>query len=339
MNSDVLILTEGGTRFGFGHIGRCAALYQAFASRNFTPRLVINGDGSVAAFTKGLNSDVRCWFEDGCLRGLLALNPGVVVIDSYIAPEAVYRTVSEAVRAAVFLDDYERIFYPLGFIVNPTACPEQFSYPAREGTVYLLGEGYMPLRSVFWDVPPRSVSERVGHILLTLGGSDMKQATPLCYQAVKAEYPSARKTVVLGHGCSPAADFFDQADGQTEFVAALDAGQMKARMMEADLAVSAGGQTLYELARSGVPALAVCVADNEVANIRGLKRKGVIEDCGRIDDPGVSARLREALRKYKDKEPRQRLVAAGQSCVDGQGAFRIVDAVVNKRAMTPRQLL
>ncbi len=334
MKSEVLILTEGGAQFGFGHIARCAALYQAFASRNFTPHLVINGDGSVAAFTKGMNSDVGCWFEGNHLGRLLAAaEPDVVVIDSYWAPEAVYRTVSEAVRVAVFLDDYERLSYPSGFVVNAAAYPEQFSYPAREGTVYLLGEGYVPLRLVFWDVPPRSVSESVGHILLTLGGSDMKQATPLCYQTVKAEYPSARKTVVLGHGCAPAADFFGQADGQTEFIAALDAQQMKARMLEADLAVSAGGQTLYELARCGVPALAVCVADNQAANIRGLKHKGVIEDCGRIGDPGVSARLREALRKHKDKAPRQRLAAAGQACVDGQGAFRIVDAVVNKRAM------
>lgn len=336
MKKQVFIFTEGGKSFGFGHIGRCAALYQAFASRNFTPRLVINGDGAVAAFAKGMNSDVGCWFEGNSLDKLLAAEPDVVVIDSYTAPEAVYRMVSEAVRAAIFLDDYERIFYPLGFVVNPTACPEQFSYPAREGMVYLLGEGYMPLRSVFWDVPQRSVSERVGHILLTMGGSDMKQATPLCYQAIKAEYPAAKKTVILGHGCAPDAALLEQADERTEFVAALDAGQMKARMLEADLAVSAGGQTLYELARCGVPALAVCVADNQVANIRGLKRKGVIEDCGRIDDPGVSTRLQEALRKYKDKEPRQRLVAAGQACVDGQGAFRIVDAVVNKRAMPSR---
>jgi spore coat polysaccharide biosynthesis predicted glycosyltransferase SpsG len=339
MKRDVLILTEGGKRFGFGHLARCTALYQAFESRDFTPRMVINGDGSAAAFTKGMASDVFCWFENGCLNNLLASGLDAVVIDSYWAPEPVYRAVSGAARSVVYLDDYKRLLYPPGFVVNATACPEQFLYPSREGTVYLLGEQYMPLRSVFWAVPQRPVRESVENILLTMGGSDMKQATLLCYQAIKAEYPAVKKTVILGHGCGPDAALLEQADERTEFVAALDAQQMKARMLEADLAVSAGGQTLYELARCGVPTLAVCVADNQSANVRGLQHKGMIEFCGRIEAPEVFVNLRAGLKKYHDKGLRQGLAKTGKACVDGQGAFRIVDAVVNAGAAQPRVVL
>ncbi|MFA5260472.1 MAG: UDP-2,4-diacetamido-2,4,6-trideoxy-beta-L-altropyranose hydrolase [Candidatus Omnitrophota bacterium] len=333
MKRDALILTEGGKSFGFGHIARCTALYQAFESRGFQPRLVINGDGSVPAFIQGLNADLLCWLEDGHLNNLLATGPDVVVIDSYWAPEPVYRAVSETVRAAVYLDDYKRLSYPPGFVVNGTAHAEQFLYPSREGTAYLLGEHYVPLRSAFWDVSPVSVRETVANVLLTMGGSDMKQGTPLCYQAIKAEYPAVKKTVILGHGCLPGSALKEQADKQTEFVSALDARQMKARILEADLAVSAGGQTLYELARCGVPTLAVCVADNQSANVRGLSRKGVIEYCGRMDDPDVFTNLRAGLRKFSDKGLRQGLSEAGKSCVDGQGAIRIVDAVVSAGAM------
>ena len=333
MKRDVLILTEGGNRFGFGHLARCTALYQAFENRGFIPRMVINGDGHVPAFTEGMNSEMICWLDSAHLRKLLASNPDVVLVDSYWAPEYLYRTVSESVRVAVYLDDYKRLPYPPGFVVNGTVHAEQFLYSSREGTLYLLGEQYMPLRSVFWDVPQRAHRESVTNILLTMGGSDMNQLTPLCYQAVKEEYPSVKKTVILGHGCLADPSFKRQADERTEFVAALDEGRMKTCMMEADLAVSAGGQTLYELARCGVPTLAVCVADNQSANVRWLHHKGIIEYCGRLDNPELSANLRSGLKKFRDKNARQRRAEAGQACIDGKGALRIVDALVNAGAM------
>ena len=336
MKRDVLILTEGGNRFGFGHIARCTALYQAFEHRGFHPRMVINGDGHVPAFTTGMKSDMLCWLDYSHLKNLLSSDPDVVLIDSYWAPDHVYRFVSETGRAAVYLDDYRRLSYPPGFVVNGAVHAEQFLYPSREGVVYLLGEQYMPLRAVFWDVPRRTHRETVKNILLTMGGSDMNQVTPLCYQAMKAEYPTVKKTVVLGHGYVPGPELKAQADDQTEFVSALDARQMKARMLEADLAVSAGGQTLYELARCGVPTLAVCIADNQSANVRWLHHKKVIEYCGRIDNPELVANLRLGLKNFRDKALRQRRAESGQTCIDGQGAIRIVDTVVNTAAMQPQ---
>ena len=46
---------------------------------------------------------------------------------------------------------------------------------------------------------------------------------------------------------------------------------MRAIMATADLAVTAGGQTTYELAASGVPAVALCIAENQRPNLAALQ--------------------------------------------------------------------
>ena len=44
---DVIILTEGGKDFGYGHVARCSSIYQAFKYYNISPKFIVNGDESV----------------------------------------------------------------------------------------------------------------------------------------------------------------------------------------------------------------------------------------------------------------------------------------------------
>ena len=68
-------------------------------------------------------------------------------------------------------------------------------------------------------------------------------------------------------------------------------------MGQVDLAVSAAGQTLYELAQMGVPTIAIQVADNQKDNIEGWLKAGFIHFAGEWDD----AKLVENLTVYPNK--------------------------------------
>ena len=41
---NVVILTEGGKDYGFGHVARCGSIYQAFQYYNVFPKFLVNGD-------------------------------------------------------------------------------------------------------------------------------------------------------------------------------------------------------------------------------------------------------------------------------------------------------
>ena len=139
--------------------------------------------------------------------------------------------------------------------------------------------------------------------------------------------PDARKTVVIGRGFTNAAEVEAAADTRTDLVAAPDAEGMKQAMLGCDAAVSACGQTLYELARVGVPTVGIGVAANQRQNIRGWRDTGFLAYAGDHDAPDLEARLDETVRSLPP-ERRAAMIRAGRACVDGRGARRVVAAVL-----------
>ena len=99
---------------------------------------------------------------------------------------------------------------------------------------------------------------------------------------------------------------------------------LRSLVEEADLAVSGAGQTLYELAWAGCPAVAVETAPNQEGQARALEAAGSLIRAGGIRDPEFPDRMEAAVKRLlEEKELRARMGRAGQSLVDGQGAARV----------------
>ena len=106
-----------------------------------------------------------------------------------------------------------------------------------------------------------------------------------------------------------------------------------ALMVEADIAVSAGGQTLYELARVGCPTVAVRVASNQDGQLQIFAEAGFIRAVGRADDSKVITAMGDALLSMlSDPAARAAMSAAGQRVVDGQGALRVAWTILTELA-------
>ena len=48
----VFIVTEGGSKIGFGHVTRCISLSEAFEEKGIFPEFIVNGDDTVLNFLK-----------------------------------------------------------------------------------------------------------------------------------------------------------------------------------------------------------------------------------------------------------------------------------------------
>ena len=95
-------------------------------------------------------------------------------------------------------------------------------------------------------------------------------------------------------------------------------------MREADMAIAGGGQTLYELAATGTPTIAVQLFDNQASSVAGLVELGAVLDGGRFDGTkslrAMTSRVHELMR---DAELRRSCSRQGQAVVDGRGAERV----------------
>lgn len=107
--------------------------------------------------------------------------------------------------------------------------------------------------------------------------------------------------------------------------------QMSDMMLQADLAVCAGGSTLYELAATGTPAIAILQAENQVKGAQTLAEKRVIINLGpgdRLEAEDIGGGLLELINNY---ELRKNMSKRGQKLVDGKGAVRCVKEILSLR--------
>lgn len=100
---------------------------------------------------------------------------------------------------------------------------------------------------------------------------------------------------------------------------------MKEYMMEADIAISAGGTTLYELCACGTPTITYSFADNQLNNVLQFQEDELMDYAGDVRDMDVFKNAEILLDKYDESvELRKERSTKMQSLVDGKGSERIV---------------
>lgn len=309
----VLILTEGGKKIGFGHLTRCVAISDAI-KRGQGPNetmFMFYGDAYAEKFL-ALNRVTAKRFDwHGRRSETLQMVKGfdAVVIDSYFAKKDMYDKISEATAGRLLMiDDYKRINYPPGIVVNPSIYGNSIKYPQRKGVRYLVGKNYIILRREFWNVGKKAVKKTAKNILITFGGINRAKAADQIAEALKKKF-KFNFSIIRPHK------------------RVFDARQMIHLYSKADICISGGGQTTHELARCGVPGIGVCFADNQIMNLRGSDRLGFMELAGWYDAPDLFKKIERTLGEILNYEKRLRMSRAGQKSVDGQGVNRMISVL------------
>lgn len=324
----VLIVTEGGKNIGFGHITRCVSLCQAFAEKGITAEFVINGDDTVVDLLKNEKYLLFDWIKNKNKLLEIAKGVEIIIVDSYQADISFYNDISKLVKIPVYIDDTKRLNYPEGIVVNGSICAEELAYPGKEGIVYLLGHKYISLRKEFWKVSEKYINKNISSVLITFGGDDRRDMTPKILKFLNEKYPEFIKNVVIGKGFDNLQEIEHLKDRKTNLIYYPDVETTKEIIFESDIAVSAGGQTLYELARIGVPTIGICFAENQKLNLEGWQKKGFVEYIGRYNDTRLFERIKDVidnLFSYKERIKRYKI---SRSLMDGNGGKRVVKTLL-----------
>jgi UDP-2,4-diacetamido-2,4,6-trideoxy-beta-L-altropyranose hydrolase len=314
MINKVIILTEAGKEFGYGHLTRCLSIAQGFSEKGIDSIFFIRGDSSPDKILKEFKWEGVDWFKEN-----IDVSGKIVVIDSYHADENFCEKIYNNSATVLFIDDYNRINYPGGFVLNSVLGAEDIGYPANPEIKYLFGPIYHPLRKEFWDVPVKEIKKNIEKILITFGGSDMTNETPGVLNMLKENYSYLEKHVIIGNGFSNIDDIKDAADEKTFLIYQPDAERMKQEMLECDIAISAAGQTIYELARVGVPSLIKKIADNQENNIKYWEKEKCIERFNTLKDLNIF--LKNSM------EQRELYNLRMTNVIDGKGVYNILDSI------------
>jgi UDP-2,4-diacetamido-2,4,6-trideoxy-beta-L-altropyranose hydrolase len=274
----VCIVTEGTAKTGYGHLTRCLAIHQGFEEKNIFPTFIANCDEGGKQALKDIKIENIDWVADTELLLKMLHRSDITIIDSYIADLSLYMKVSAGTKRCVYLDDTQRLQYPPGVIINGAVGAEDLSYQKSNGYDLLLGLEYTPLRKEFWENNVNAGPKSKTDVLVTIGAQDYDEISIKVLEVLLKRFPQYSYHVVLGfHDFGEKLTSFQKNKGVT-FYKSLNASEMRDLMFICWLAVSAAGQTTYELARCGVAMVLIQVADNQLGNIQGWSKKGLIQN-------------------------------------------------------------
>ena len=338
--------TEGGT----GHLMRTLALAQAWidaggrarwlvaeAPPALVDRIAAEGVPIVRVSTRPGAAD-----DAAGLRAALDDDPAAMAVVDGEPFRSAYLTAlgSVAARVLVIDDMADRGAYPVGFVLNQNAHADRTSYPADARARFLLGIRYVLLRREFAAAPPpRATPDTARHVLVTFGGADptgMTARTIVALRLLPAPLRAAIVVRVLVGAADRDSDRIQAAAADPDLgvrvLVERGVADMPARMAWADLAITSGGSTVWELARTGCPAIVVETVSAERLLVSGLVRLGLFESLG--PEAGLDPRrLADAVAaKAQDVAWRVRMTSLGMDTIDGGGARRVVRALVGGSA-------
>lgn len=350
----VLIRADANRRIGSGHVMRCSAIVEEVIRQGGAAVFVVS-DGESADFMRSIGFGARILpgdpmalgNEDARRLSSLAdrLHANCVLVDSYGVTDGFFDGLS-AVRSRgvriAYIDDlftFEDGYAPfpqpraVDVVVNYSFSASEAAYRDvyRDASVAcLVGPAFAPVRSQFRRRTELNRSE-VERVLITSGSTNQGRLLESLVDVCLRSVPRAKLEVVVGK----LASYDGEADDRINVL--HDVADMASVMSRADLALSAAGSTLYELAAVGVPTIAVATTENQLLNAEGYERLGLgpvvhfKDGCFAGDEPdGIVSILSH------DQKARFAAAECASTIVDGHGAKRISQALL-KNSCTQRQ--
>ncbi len=330
---NLIVITEGGVDFGFGHVTRCLAIATEFESLGFNIRFIVNGDSSIHAILASKSFTVFNWNNEQQKLADQLIDGSIVLIDSMTISDSLILELEKLNIIIVFIDDERRRnILNRGFVVDWTVLSDQqdhFIYK-KENVTYLLGSSYTPLRKEFYSSKKNNIKQNLETILITFGGSDSISLTPEVLKILVDNFPEINKNVVIGSGFKNIEKIEMYKDKNTDLIFNVNAEKMASLMQNCDIAIASGGQTLYELAQIGTPAIVILLVENAKHDTVGWDKVGSIKNIGWYNNNKLYENLITTIEVLKSKSLRESMQRNAQEYISQNGAKVLVGAILDQ---------
>ncbi len=339
------IRVDADKNIGIGHLMRCLSLAQAWKdsggkvvfiagrkSRNALLERRLNCEGMDIHYLSASIGSI----DDANQTANYITKDSWLILDGYHFDGTYQKIIKQKVPHLLFIDDLGNLEnYCADIVLNQDYVAGRSLYKHRsKGTMLLLGPRYILLRREFWKRKgfKRVLRAQAKRILVVMGGSDPHNATLKVIEALKLTGITGLEVSIVIGPANPHGSVLKRAvkSKGIKFKLIENVGNMATLMAWAEICISAGGSTCWELAFMGLPTLMLTVADNQIESTRRLQNKGIVKDLGdrsKIMPLQIAGAVHSIL---GDVGRRKRMSNKGQALVDGEGARRVLMALSNQ---------
>lgn len=334
---NLIIRADASASTGMGHLMRCLALGQAWkdnggqvhfitACQNESLLQRLRDESFSLHLLDTPHPDDSDWRHT---KDILSSHPGSwVVLDGYHFDGTYQQKVKDMGLKLLVIDDTAHLgHYYADILLNQNLGAEKLPYSCESYTRPLLGTRYVLLRREFQTGrhPERQIGPTARKVLVSLGGSDPGNHTMKMIQALQKLSLSGLEVVATVGASNPHADELEATikRGRIHISTVRNAQNMLELMTWADMAVSSGGTTIWELAFTGVPTIIVIQMENQRIAAEALHHAGASLNLGWADRRSIKELSAELERFLRDKRKRQEMSQQLQALVDGDGLSRL----------------
>ncbi|MGL2862092.1 CMP-N-acetylneuraminic acid synthetase [Helicobacter pylori] len=244
----VKILCDAFVTSGLGHVRRCEKILSFIEKLGVEASLYPHKQNDISAFLEGVGGN------------------DFLIADSYRLNSKDFYLLKEKAKSLMVIEDKEHAkeFYPkntkiMNFTLNAL---KHYNHASKD---HYLGVGFYPVDTRF--IYDRPINTENKEVLITLGGSEQK----ILKEIVKI---LENKNVNL-HIISPYIP--KNPPKNTRYYSPLNPLEFSSLMKSCAYAISAAGQTLYELALSQTPSLILPIASNQIVQSQEFENSGIFK--------------------------------------------------------------
>lgn len=265
----------------------------------------------------------------------------LLLVDSYYVTEY-YMTELRKHTKAAYIDDLGDDIFPVDILLNYNIYAPELSYEKKyrervwSVPKMILGSRYAMLRGEFWHLDYQA-GRKVRNVLITTGGGDIcnfaVQLLAHMTEQTDREISSLNYHVVSGIYNTHINELKELAAKKFNIKIYENIKNMSELMMNCDVAISAAGSTMYELAAIGVPTICFSFADNQVKIGEAFGKEAAVY-AGKFEkEPEhVIKNVTDGLEKLVvSRDMRLAFSQKMNATTDGRGAARIAEQMIAMR--------
>lgn len=330
---------DGNAKIGIGHMMRTLTVADAIKNIDRQESILVlcaDEDSKKIASTRGykaisLNSDYNNLLSEIDSWKKLDLSNCCIVVDSYFVTNEYLQAIGKYGKVFLF-EDYQNGKFDVYGIINYSVFIDKKIYEKVYGQIdnFILGGEYVPIRKSFlkskWEL-----KDKVNNILISTGGSDILNISGEIYKALDEILPNINYHIIVGPFNPYVEMLKNMSMESSNLTIHCDVKDMAGLAEICDIAISAGGSTMYELTVMGIPTICFSFAQNQEAFCE--KYGYNISDYAGAYDKEPESVLYNIKRllsdKYVDKKYRRECSMREKKLIDGKGANRIAEALVH----------
>lgn len=335
-----IIRADGNASTGAGHLMRCLTIVDALVADGIPIDEIVFVCAQEASGMMVRERGYDCFvcetdyrkMEDelSIIEAMLSgsKKKHVFLVDSYYVTDAYLQELRRWGKV-VLLDDMQQHAFTTDVVVNYNAFADMQVYEKlykNSVTKCYVGAQLVPIRPQFLNVE-YEVKDTVSEILITTGGGDLEN---IAGQILEKIYDDKLSYHLITGRFNPHLAELKELEKRGNVRISYDVKDMASCMKSADIAITAGGTTIYELSSIGVPFICFSYAENQEALTEYVGRQGIAGYAGAYhkDAQGTLQLMASQFTDMcQDKTKRNDCYEKEKAMIDGQGAMRLAKII------------